>query len=210
MLVFICVYQQIENLIFAPKISQRTMDVNDAVAFLAVLAFTSLFGALGAFLALPVVASVQTIFRTYTKRYELVDSPLMDDPVPEKKSKLVEGAEVLSEHLHNMPRAVQGSSAHVLFPTKCGSCRSRRTISPVPRNRWNRTKPSPSRSTCWTKRNASHCRVLRVKTHLRNPTKIRNPAMNGRTASRGKLKEVRKTRMTIQEVGGVNGTAERT
>ena len=63
--------------------------------------------------ALPVVASVQTIFRTYTKRYELVDSPLMDDPVPEKKSKLVEGAEVLSEHLHNMPRAVQGSSAHV-------------------------------------------------------------------------------------------------
>ena len=147
-LVFICVYQQIENLIFAPKISQRTMDVNDAVAFLAVLAFTSLFGALGAFLALPVVASVQTIFRTYTKRYELVDSPLMDDPVPEKKSKLVEGAEVLSEHLHNMPRAVQGSSAHVLFPTKCGSCRSRRTISPVPRNRWNRTKPSPFRSTC--------------------------------------------------------------
>ena len=84
-LVFICVYQQIENLIFAPKISQRTMDVNDAVAFLAVLAFTSLFGALGAFLALPVVASVQTIFRTYTKRYELVDSPLMDDPVPEKE-----------------------------------------------------------------------------------------------------------------------------
>ena len=110
---FICVYQQIENLIFAPKISQRTMDINDAVAFLAVLAFTSLFGALGAFLALPVVASVQTIFRTYTKRYELVDSPLMDDPVPEKKSKLVEGAEAISEHLHNMPRAVQGSSAHV-------------------------------------------------------------------------------------------------
>ncbi len=40
----------------------------------------------------------------------------MDDPVPEKKSKLVEGAEVLSEHLHNMPRAVQGSSAHVPIP----------------------------------------------------------------------------------------------
>ena len=114
--VFICIYQQIENLIFAPKISQRTMDVNDAVAFLAVLAFSSLFGAIGAFLALPIVASIQTIFRTYTKRYELVDSPLMDDPVPEKKSKLVEGAEAISEHLHTMPRAVQGSSAHVPIP----------------------------------------------------------------------------------------------
>ena len=36
------------------------MDVNDAVAFLAVLAFGSLFGAIGAFLALPIVASIQT------------------------------------------------------------------------------------------------------------------------------------------------------
>ena len=113
---FICVYQQIENLIFAPKISRRTMDVNDAVAFLAVLAFGSLFGAIGAFLALPIVASIQTIARTYTKRYDLVDSPLMDDPVPDKKSKLVEGAEVISEHLHAVPRAVQGSSAHVPIP----------------------------------------------------------------------------------------------
>ena len=33
-----------------------------------------------------------------------------------KKSKLVEGAEVISEHLHAVPRAVQGSSAHVPIP----------------------------------------------------------------------------------------------
>ena len=43
-LVFIIVYQQIENLILSPRISQRTMDINAAVAFLAVLAFGSLFG----------------------------------------------------------------------------------------------------------------------------------------------------------------------
>ena len=52
-LVFIIVYQQIENLILSPRISQRTMDINAAVAFLSVLAFGSLFGAFGAFLALP-------------------------------------------------------------------------------------------------------------------------------------------------------------
>ena len=44
-LVFIIVYQQIENLILSPRISQRTMDINAAVAFLSVLAFGSLFGA---------------------------------------------------------------------------------------------------------------------------------------------------------------------
>ena len=40
--VFIIVYQQIENLSLSPRISQRTMDINAAVAFLAVLAFGSL------------------------------------------------------------------------------------------------------------------------------------------------------------------------
>ena len=109
-LVFIIVYQQIENLILSPRISQRTMDINAAVAFLAVLAFGSLFGAFGAFLALPVTASLQAIFRAYTKRYELIDSPLMNDPTPEKKSKIVEASEAFGEHVlqpigEHMPRA---------------------------------------------------------------------------------------------------------
>lgn len=117
-LVFITVYQQFENLILSPKISQRTMDINPAVAFLAVLAFGSVFGALGAFLALPITASLQTIFKVYTKRYELVDSPLLYDPDTVKKSKVVEGAEAIGEHVlkpvsDHMPRAAKGSSARV-------------------------------------------------------------------------------------------------
>ena len=117
-LVFIIVYQQIENLILSPRISQRTMDINAAVAFLAVLAFGSLFGAFGAFLALPVTASLQAIFRAYTKRYELIDSPLMNDPTPEKKSKIVEASEAFGEHVlqpigEHMPRAARGSTNRV-------------------------------------------------------------------------------------------------
>ena len=117
-LVFIIVYQQIENLILSPRISQRTMDINAAVAFLSVLAFGSLFGAFGAFLALPVTASLQAIFRAYTKRYELIDSPLMNDPTPEKKSKIVEASEAFGEHVlqpigEHMPRAARGSTNRV-------------------------------------------------------------------------------------------------
>jgi predicted PurR-regulated permease PerM len=117
-LVFIIVYQQIENLVFAPKISQRTMDLNPAIAFLSVLVLGAIFGALGAFLALPVTASLQVLFKVYTKRYELVDSPLMSDPAPVKKSKVVEGAEAFNEHVikpvsDRMPRAARGSSARV-------------------------------------------------------------------------------------------------
>ena len=117
-LVYIVVYQQIENLILSPKISQRTMDLNPAVAFLAVLVFGGVFGALGAFLALPITASLQAIFKVYTIRYELVDSPLMNDPKPVKKSKIVAGAEAFSDHVikpmsDHMPRAARGSSARV-------------------------------------------------------------------------------------------------
>lgn len=153
---------------------------------------------------------MQTIFRTYTKRYELVDSPLMDDPVPEKKSKLVEGAEVISEHLHNMPRAVQGSSAHVPISDEVrqlqeqaynisrfeGSLESNETVA-IPKHVLDKTERKPLQG-------------LENENPSQESNENRNPAMNGRTANRGKLKEARKTRMTIQEVGGVNGTAERT
>lgn len=55
----------------------------------------------------------QAIFRAYTKRYELIDSPLMNDPTPEKKSKIVEASEAFGEHVlqpmeKHMPRAARG------------------------------------------------------------------------------------------------------
>ncbi|PWG60625.1 AI-2E family transporter [Bifidobacterium catulorum] len=117
-LVYIVVYQQIENLILSPAISQRTMDLNPAIAFLAVLALGSVFGALGAFLALPLTASFQAVFKAYTKRYELIDSPLLSDPKPVKKSTMVKGVEAFNEHVvkpvsDHMPRAARGSSARV-------------------------------------------------------------------------------------------------
>ena len=70
------------------------------------------------FLALPVTASLQAIFRAYTKRYELIDSPLMNDPTPEKKSKIVEASEAFGEHVlqpigEHMPRAAKGSTSRV-------------------------------------------------------------------------------------------------
>ena len=118
-LVYIIIYQQIENLILAPKISERTMDLNPAVAFLSVLAFGAVFGALGAFLALPLAASFQAIFNASIKHYELIDSPLMQDPKPVGKSKVVESVEAFNEHVvqpvtsHVGVRSAKGSSARV-------------------------------------------------------------------------------------------------
>ena len=119
-MVFITVYQQIENLVLSPKISERTMDLNPCIAFLTVLFFGSIFGAAGAFLALPITASIQVLLKVAMKRYPLVDMPLMSDPEPNKKSKMVEAADAINEHVikpvsDHMPRQAKGSSAHVSF-----------------------------------------------------------------------------------------------
>jgi predicted PurR-regulated permease PerM len=81
-LAFIIGYQQLENLYFSPKVSARALEMNPAVSFVAVLAFGAVFGALGAFLALPIAATIQAVGNTYLTRHELVDSDLLRDPAP--------------------------------------------------------------------------------------------------------------------------------
>lgn len=77
-LIYIIIYQQIENLLLSPMISQKTMDLNPAVALLAVFVFGAMFGALGAFLALPIAASIKTVVDLYATRHDVVESELID------------------------------------------------------------------------------------------------------------------------------------
>lgn len=79
-LVFIIAYQQVENLWLSPKISGKALEMNPAMSFVVVIAFGSVFGALGAFLALPIAATIQAIGTTYLRRHELVESALLHDP----------------------------------------------------------------------------------------------------------------------------------
>ena len=76
MVVVATVYQQIENYLFSPKISQRTMELHPAVAFLAALVGGRLGGLFGAFLALPIAAIVQAFASTIVARYEVAPSQL--------------------------------------------------------------------------------------------------------------------------------------
>ena len=65
-------YQQVENLVLTPRVTQQTLEVHAAVAFGSVLVGGILFGAAGALLAIPVVAIVISVLDTYGKRYTLV------------------------------------------------------------------------------------------------------------------------------------------
>ena len=53
------VYQQVENAVIQPQIQRRAVDVNPFVVLVSVLFGSTLFGILGALLAIPVAASLQ-------------------------------------------------------------------------------------------------------------------------------------------------------
>ncbi len=78
-LAFIIVYQQIENYVFSPPLSSRTMEIHPAVAFGSVIAGAALLGPVGAFLGLPMVATIQAFVSTYVQRHDLVDEVLLRD-----------------------------------------------------------------------------------------------------------------------------------
>ena len=75
-LIFIVVYQQIENYLFAPRITARTMELHPAVAFGAALAGASLLGVVGAILALPGAAMAQALASTWGKRFDVIEDEL--------------------------------------------------------------------------------------------------------------------------------------
>jgi predicted PurR-regulated permease PerM len=75
---FILVYQQIENYVFAPKITAQTMDLHPAVAFGAAIVGGTLLGPMGAVMALPAAGVIQAFVSTILERHEVVDSHLTE------------------------------------------------------------------------------------------------------------------------------------
>ena len=78
-LIAIVVYQQLENYLFAPRITSQTMNIHPAVAFGTVILGAGLLGVVGTLLAVPVAATVQAFVSTYVRRHELIESDLLDD-----------------------------------------------------------------------------------------------------------------------------------
>lgn len=78
-LIFILVYQQIENYVISPPLSARTMKIHPALGFIAAIGGVALIGPVGALLALPIVATVQSFLAVYVPRHEIVQDDLLLD-----------------------------------------------------------------------------------------------------------------------------------
>jgi predicted PurR-regulated permease PerM len=85
--IYAIVYQQVENNVIQPRIQARAVEVEPLVVLISVLFGSSLFGVLGALLAIPVAATIQITIREYVRlrRLSLVPgatTPITPGPEP--------------------------------------------------------------------------------------------------------------------------------
>lgn len=59
------IVQQLENNFFAPRITQHSVGISPVVTLLAFVGFAAVFGVAGAFLAIPLAATLQVLFATW-------------------------------------------------------------------------------------------------------------------------------------------------
>ena len=80
-IIFAIVYQQVENYVIQPRIQGRAVSVEPIVIIVAVLFGSTLFGVMGALLAIPAAASIQIAIREYLD-YRRSGERDVDAPTP--------------------------------------------------------------------------------------------------------------------------------
>jgi predicted PurR-regulated permease PerM len=83
--IFSVIYQQVENTVIQPRIQSRAVAVHPFVVLVSVLFGSTLFGVLGALLAIPVAAAIQITIREYAafRNTPAEDLPPPGVPAPE-------------------------------------------------------------------------------------------------------------------------------
>jgi hypothetical protein len=85
-LIFIVVYVQIQDYVFLPRITRRTMKMHPAIAFGSALAGAAVLGAVGAVLAIPAAAMIQAILSESGTRHEVLDTHLTTVPTRKRRA----------------------------------------------------------------------------------------------------------------------------
>jgi predicted PurR-regulated permease PerM len=73
-------YQQIENAVIQPQIQRRALDINPFIVLVSVLLGSTLFGVLGALLAIPIAASLQIAVTEWWQFRQAARADLVTDP----------------------------------------------------------------------------------------------------------------------------------
>jgi predicted PurR-regulated permease PerM len=76
---YIIVYQLVQDYVIGPRVTHKTMEMNGGLSLAFVFAGASLFGVVGAFLALPVAAVLQAVVLSLLTRHDVMESHLTSE-----------------------------------------------------------------------------------------------------------------------------------
>lgn len=71
-IVFFVGYQQLENYLISPRITERTMEIHPAISVAAIIIGATLMGGIGVILALPMAGIIEAIISETRKSYDVV------------------------------------------------------------------------------------------------------------------------------------------
>ena len=91
-LVFLVGYQQVENVIIAPRVTARTMSLHPAIGFGSAIVGINLLGALGAIIALPTAAIVQAFVSAVMEEHPVKSSWLTSDLIESEEAEQLAAA----------------------------------------------------------------------------------------------------------------------
>ena len=82
-ILYFLAYQQIENYLIAPRITQRTMEIHPAVSIGAIIVGSALLGPIGVILALPMAGIIQALISETRSQHEVIlDDESEPTPTP--------------------------------------------------------------------------------------------------------------------------------
>jgi predicted PurR-regulated permease PerM len=79
-IIFFTAYQQVENYVFSPRITKRTMEIHPAVSIAAIIIGGKLMGGIGVVLALPMTGIIQAIISESSKRHDVILDDVEGEP----------------------------------------------------------------------------------------------------------------------------------
>lgn len=83
-IVFFVGYQQLENYLISPRITERTMEIHPAISVGAIIIGGTLMGGIGVILALPMAGIIEAIISERRRSYDVVLDRDEPEPAPDK------------------------------------------------------------------------------------------------------------------------------
>ena len=105
------VIQQLENAVLVPRVMRKAVGVNPFVSLLAIFAFSSMFGFLGALMAVPTAAMIQLLLDRFVFNPTVLEPEVSPDR--DYASRLRYEAQDLAQDLRKQARFRQGGASLV-------------------------------------------------------------------------------------------------